>query len=53
MIKGVICDLDGFLVETWKTEPLPGVLDTLAELARAAIKAVKEGKLPKLQPPQE
>lgn len=37
MIKGVICDLDGFLVETWKTEPLPGVVETLAELRRRGI----------------
>lgn len=38
MIKGVICDLDGFLVKTWETEPLPRVLDTLAVLRERGIK---------------
>lgn len=38
MIKGVICDLDGFLVKTWGTEPLEGVLDTLAILRERGIK---------------
>lgn len=38
MIRGVICDLDGFLVKTWGTEPLPGVLDTLAVLRERGIK---------------
>lgn len=37
MIKGVICDLDGFLVQTWGTEPLPGVLETLAVLRERGI----------------
>lgn len=37
MVKGVICDLDGFLVKTWGTEPLPGVVETLAELRRRGI----------------
>lgn len=37
MIKGVICDLDGFLVQTWGTEPLPGVLEALATLKQRGI----------------
>lgn len=38
MIRGVICDLDGFLVETWKTTPLPGVVETLAALKQRGIR---------------
>ena len=37
MIKGVLCDLDGFLVERFKTAPLPGVLDALAALRARGI----------------
>lgn len=37
MIKGVICDLDGFLVKTWEAEPLPGVVETLAVLKARGI----------------
>ncbi len=32
MIHGVLCALDGFLVEQYQTTPLPGVVETLAVL---------------------
>jgi len=32
MIKPLLADLDGTLVETWRETPLPGIPDRLAEL---------------------
>jgi histidinol phosphatase-like enzyme len=30
--KGIICDVDGYLVTTWTTQPLPGVVIALKQL---------------------
>jgi phosphoglycolate phosphatase-like HAD superfamily hydrolase len=49
MIQGVLCTLDGFLVERSQTIPLPGVVDTLAALRergiRVAVAANQAGPL--------
>ncbi len=37
MIHGILCALDGFLVERFQTTPLPGVLDMLAALQTRSI----------------
>jgi phosphoglycolate phosphatase-like HAD superfamily hydrolase len=38
VIQGVLCALDGFLVERYQTIPLPGVMDTLAALRERGIR---------------